>query len=200
MIPVNVRTDDERESMGNRIAMMVARLPLGERDPRRRLQLVREATNGLKHSRQALGVQTLEEISDWTLTTVFSTFASIAALTRPYNVVITNVPGPQFSAYFLGTPLRAVYPLVPLYRNQALGVALFSYSGGLYWGFNADWDAMPDLHDLIGAVATEFELFRNVAPLGPLPVAAQRHRRSAAKPSLARPAAVRVNGRTRHAS
>ncbi len=169
MLPVNVRTDEQHERLGNRVAMIVVRLPLAERDPRQRLQRVIEATRELKGSKQALGVKTLEEVSDWTFTTLFTAFARLAARSRPYNIVVTNVPGPQFTSYFLGAPMRAVYPLVPLYRNQALGIALFSYDGRLFWGFNADWDAVPDLHDLVDAVGTEFESLRRAAAETPVP-------------------------------
>jgi diacylglycerol O-acyltransferase len=178
MIPVNVRTEAERETMGNRVTMLVARLPLGERDPRRRLQAVSALAREAKGSRQALGVRTLEEISDWTLTTLFSAFARLSASARPYNVVVTNVPGPQFPTYFLGAPTQAVYPLVPLNRGQALGIALFSYNGKLFWGFNADWDVVPDLHDLVEATKKEFELLQTAATLGPL---ADRARATAPK-------------------
>jgi WS/DGAT/MGAT family acyltransferase len=156
MVPVNVRTPGDHGS-GNRVAMMVARLPLGERDPRMRLARVTETTRALKHSRQAAGVQTLEELGDRTFTTVFTEFARLAAATRPFNLVVTNVPGPQFPVYIEGARMRACYPLVPLYRNQALGIALFSYDGLLFWGFNADWDALPDLHTIVEAVVEEVE-------------------------------------------
>jgi len=180
MIPVNVRTETDSESLGNRVSMMVARLPLEERDPRRRLQRVIEATGTLKRSKQALGVQTLEEISDWTLTSLFSAFVRLSALSRPYNVVVTNVPGPQFPTYLLGAETRAVYPLVPLYRNQALGIALFSYNGKLFWGFNADWDAVPDLHELVEATQREFEMLCEAAAQAPLSMPRAARRGSAA--------------------
>ncbi len=181
MIPVNVRAEEQRESMGNQVSMMVARLPLGERDPRRRLQQVTRITGELKQSKQAAGVRTLEEVSDWTFTTIFSAFARLAAATRPYNIVITNVPGPQFPTYLLGAQMRTVYPLVPLYKNQALGIALFSYNGRLFWGFNADWDAVPDLHDLVNAVAREFELLRAAAAVQRPPAAAAEPVRAPAR-------------------
>jgi hypothetical protein len=142
---------------------MAAELPLAERDPRRRLRRVIESTRELKASRQARGVELLEEVSELGLTTLFAQFARLTAFTRPFNVVVTNVPGPQFTAYLLDAPLVAAYPLVPLYRNQALGIALFSYDGGLFWGLNADWDAVPDLHDLVGALASEFDALRAAA-------------------------------------
>ncbi len=157
MMPVNVRTAETRATVGNRVAMMVGHLPLDERDPRERLQRVTRATTELKRSRQAAGVQTIEELSDASFTSLFVEFSRMAARVRPFNVVVTNVPGPSFSAYVLGARMLACYPLVPLFREQGLGVALFSYAGRLYWGFNADWDLVPDLHDLVEAVNLEFE-------------------------------------------
>jgi diacylglycerol O-acyltransferase len=174
MIPVNTRSEEQHERLGNRVSMLVARLPLDERDPRRRLQRVVDSTRELKRSRQARGVRTIEEISDWTFMSLFSIFARLSTAARPYNVVVTNVPGPQFPSYFLGSEMRAVYPLVPLNRNQALGIALFSYNQGLYWGFNADWDALPDLHDLVTAIQKEFDLLRAAAAAEPIPSAPSR--------------------------
>ena len=166
MLPVNIRTQGESGAFGNRVAMMSAQLPLAERDPRKRLQQVIATTRELKASKQARGVEILEEIGELGLTTLFAQFARLTAVSRPFNVVVTNVPGPQFQAYLLGAPLVAAYPLVPLYRNQALGIALFSYDGGLFWGLNADWDALPDLHDLVDALATEFAALRKAAASG----------------------------------
>ena len=77
-------------------------------------------------------------------------------MSQPFNLVVTNVPGPQFPIYFLGARMLECYPVVPLFNSLALGIALFSYDGRLFWGFNADWDAVPDLHDLVGAVEREF--------------------------------------------
>jgi len=156
MVPVNVRPPGEHEALGNQVAMLVARLPIDQRDPAERVARVVEATTQMKRSRQARGVQTLEEVSDHTFTTLFTLFGRLAASARPFNLVVTNVPGPQFPTYIVGSRMLACYPLVPLFRDQALGVALFSYDGRLYWGFNADWDALPDLHDVVDAVDEEF--------------------------------------------
>jgi WS/DGAT/MGAT family acyltransferase len=163
MIPVNIRTRDEAGLGGNRVTMVAARLPLEERDPRKRLQRVIETTREFKASHQARGVQLIGEISELGLTALFARFARLTALTRPFNVVVTNIPGPQFPVYLLGARMLAAYPLVPLYRNQALGIALFSYDGGLFWGLNADWDRMPDLHELAEALALEFEALRKAS-------------------------------------
>jgi diacylglycerol O-acyltransferase / wax synthase len=163
MVPVNLRTRDEHGAFGNRVASLAAPLPLDEPDPRERLARVVETTRELKGSRQVQGFETLEEVGEWGLGQLLTRFARLAALGRPFNVVVTNVPGPQVQAYLLGSPLREVYPLVPLYRNQALGIALFSYCGGLFWGLNADWDALPDLHDLVDALRADFEELRKLA-------------------------------------
>ncbi|MFN8542780.1 MAG: wax ester/triacylglycerol synthase family O-acyltransferase [Candidatus Binatia bacterium] len=156
MLPVNVRRGGERQTLGNRVAMMVARLPLEAATPRERLERVVEETNRAKRSHQAAGMQALEDFSDATFTTLFSEFSRLAAASRPFNLVVTNVPGPPFAVYVEGARMVACYPLVPLFAGQGLGVALFSYDGRLYWGFNADWDVLPDLHDLVDAVAREF--------------------------------------------
>jgi WS/DGAT/MGAT family acyltransferase len=165
MVPVNTRAASEHDALGNRIAMLVARLPVAERDSRRRLELVREEMTRLKQSHQAQGVEALENLSDATLYGLFTSFARLSASSRAYNVVVTNVPGPQLEAYLLRSPMRAVYPLVPLNHNQAVGIAVFSYNGTLHWGFNADYDEVPDLHDLVHGVEQEFERLRNAALL-----------------------------------
>jgi hypothetical protein len=66
------------------------------------------------------------------------------------------VPGPQIPLYLLGAELRACYPMLALLPNQALGVALFSYAGSLHWGFIADWDLIPDLHEFVEAIEASF--------------------------------------------
>jgi diacylglycerol O-acyltransferase len=175
MIPVNVRDADDRRALGNKVAMLVTDLPVGERDPRRRLERVTERTMELKQSKQALGVRTLEDLSDATFTTFFAWFARLTARMQPYNLVVTNVPGPQFPVYILGARMLACYPLVPLFRQQGLGIALFSYDGTLYWGFNADWDALPDLHDVVLAVEHAFEELMQAADVDTDHVRTMRH-------------------------
>jgi WS/DGAT/MGAT family acyltransferase len=163
MVPVSVRTRAERGTLGNRVSFLLAHLPLDEKDPRRRLQRVIEETQHLKGSKQVLGAELIEEISDRTFSSLFMQYARLAAQALSYNMVVTNVPGPQFPVYLLGARMLETYPLVPLFTNQALGIALFSYDGGLYWGFNSDWDSLPDLHDLVEALEVEFAELRRAA-------------------------------------
>jgi WS/DGAT/MGAT family acyltransferase len=161
-VPVSTRSDEERGKLGNRVSMLVASLPVGEADPRRRLALVSEETKQLKGSGQAEGTGMLEELSDWTSTALLTGFSRLAASRRSYNMVVTNVPGPQLPVFLNGARLLECYPLVPLFENQALGIALFSYDGGLYWGFNSDRDAIADVHDYVLAIDREFEVLRKL--------------------------------------
>jgi diacylglycerol O-acyltransferase len=163
MVPVNVRRQEDVGGFGNRVSLLAAPLPLDEPDPRRRLARVAETTAALKASKQAEGIETMEKVGEWGLMRLFARLSRLAAFSRPFNIVVTNVPGPQIQAYMLGSPLRAVYPLVPLYKNQAVGIALFSYNGGLFCGLNADWDAVPDLHVLVEALSEDFEALRKAA-------------------------------------
>jgi hypothetical protein len=145
------------------VANFVARLPLAEPDPLRRYHHVSRATAEQEGSRVVHGTEILEEIGNWTSTAVLTQMMRLSTQLRPFNVVVTNVPGPPIPLYLLEAPLLEAYPMVPLFANQAVGFALFSYAGGLYWGLNADWDAVPDLHDLAVALESEFRLLQAVA-------------------------------------
>ncbi len=167
MVPVNVRDAATRKDVGNSVAMMLVRLPITERDPVRRLERTIAAAREAKHSHQAIGIRSIEDLSDATFTTLMSEFGKLTATTRPYNLIVTNVPGPGFPVYVAGARMTACYPLVPLFENQALGIALFSYDGKLYWGFNADWDALPDLHEFVSAVEHELAAMRALGEAAP---------------------------------
>jgi diacylglycerol O-acyltransferase len=163
MVPVSIRRHDEHGAPGNRVVNFLARLPVDERDPRRRLERTAEVTRALKHSRLVRGAEILEEMSDRTFPGLVLQFVKLAADQRAYNLVVTNIPGPPRPLYLLGARMDEIYPVVPLFSNQALGIALFSYDGRLCWGFNADWDALPDLHDLVDDVSAELEALRQAA-------------------------------------
>ncbi len=168
LVPVSVRTEDERGALGNRVTQLNAPLPVDRADPVARLDAVRKALAGLKESRQALGGEVLTAISDWTVPNLLVQAVRLAARTRPYNLVVTNVPGPQIPLYLQGARMRTAYPVVPLFENLALVVGLFSYDGGLFWGLNADWEQIPDLHDFVLALEGSFaELQRAAAGAEP---------------------------------
>ncbi len=154
--PVSVRPESDRGRLGNQVSGMICRLPIAERDAPRRVSAIAETTAHVKDTNQALGAEVLTAVSEWTLPTLLSLGARVATRARAYNMIVTNVPGPQLPLYLLGAKLLAAFPLVPLFVNQALGVALFSYDGRLCWGFNADWDLVPDLHDFVVAMDRSF--------------------------------------------
>jgi diacylglycerol O-acyltransferase len=176
LVPVSVRTQDERGELGNRVTQLTAPLPVNLPDPLERLHAVRATTAGLKESRQALGGEVLSAISEWTVPNVLVQAVRLAARTRPYNLIVTNVPGPQIPLYLQGALMRTAYPVVPLFQNLALAVGLFSYNGGLYWGVNGDWEQIPDLHDFILAIESAFRELQDAAQAyaGAPPVKARR--------------------------
>jgi diacylglycerol O-acyltransferase / wax synthase len=145
MIPVSVRADVERGALGNRVAAMMAPVPVWCQDPGARLDIVREELKGLKSSGQAVGAQVLTELTGFAPPTVMGQAARLVSRQRMFNLVVTNVPGPQFPLYLAGRRMLDPFPMVPLAKNQALGIALLSYAGKINFGLVGDWDLMWDL-------------------------------------------------------
>ncbi len=152
-VPVSVRASDQRSAAGNRVSAWLADLPLGERDPWQRLRAVRAMTDALRESHQAAGTQVLTEIAEWTGPNLLGLALRVLNRTKPYNLIVTNVPGPPLSLYLLNARIRSIYPHLPLFENQGLGIALLSYAGKLAWGLTSDWDLLPTLEDLREALA-----------------------------------------------
>ena len=157
MVPVSVRADEEHGALGNRISAMMAPLPVWCEAPVQRLHLITETMGDLKGSGQAVGAEILTKIVDFAPTTIASQAARLQPAQRFFNLVVTNVPGPQFPLYVLGRPMESIFPLVPLARRQALCVGIMSYNGQVDFGLIGDYDAMADLDsfglDLEGAIA-----------------------------------------------
>jgi WS/DGAT/MGAT family acyltransferase len=149
MVPVSVRADVEQGALGNRVAAMWAPLPVGIVDPEERLRSISVAMSALKESGQAVGAQVLTALSGFAPPTIISQAARLQASQRMFNLEVTNVPGPQFPLYVLGRELQAIFPMVPLAKNTALGVAIMSYNGQLNFGLSADYDALPDVEILV---------------------------------------------------
>ena len=144
MVPVSVRSSEERGTLGNRVAAMWVPLPVGETDAARRLLAIADETAIVKHSGQALGAQALTDMAGFAPPTLLAQAARLQARQRIFNLVVTNVPGPQFPLYVLGRKLEVIYPMVPLAENTAVGFAVVSYNGKLAFGLTADFDAIPD--------------------------------------------------------
>jgi diacylglycerol O-acyltransferase / wax synthase len=154
LVPVSIRGADERGNMGNRLAAMRGPLPVYVEDPVARLQVVRAAMDGLKESKQAVGAEVLAGVQNLAPPTVLAQASRINFSTRLFNLLVTNVPGPQFPLYALGRKLEDLFPVAFLPRDHSLAVAIMSYNGGMDFGLLADFDAMPDL-DALGAMFEE---------------------------------------------
>jgi diacylglycerol O-acyltransferase len=165
IVPVSVRRESERAALGNRVSGLLARLPLEEADPWLRLLKVVETTHELKASGLSGAGDVLGQVMDLLPTQLLAPLFRRAARSSVANIVITNVPGVRHPVYLLGARQLETYPVVPLAANQALGIALLSYDDGLFWGFNSDWDAVPDLHDLVDDVNGDFQRLRALAPV-----------------------------------
>jgi len=145
MVPVSVRTSSQRGALGNQVAAMWAPLPVGVESPADCLQQITRAMEDLKKSGQAVGARVLTNLAGFAPPTILSQAARLQARQPFFNLVVTNVPGPQFPLYLLGRRLRVLYPVVPLAQRQALGIAVMSYDGHLGFGLLGDYDALPDL-------------------------------------------------------
>jgi WS/DGAT/MGAT family acyltransferase len=149
MVPVSVRSSSQRGALGNQVAAMWAPLPVGVENPADCLLEISKAMEDLKKSRQAVGAQVLTNLAGFAPPTILSQAARLQARQPFFNLVVTNVPGPQFPLYLLGRRLQVLYPVVPLARRQALGIAVMSYDGHLGFGLLADYDALPELESIV---------------------------------------------------
>jgi diacylglycerol O-acyltransferase len=145
MVPVSVRTKSQRGALGNQVAAMWAPLPVGVENPAECLAKISAAMDDLKKSGQAVGAQVLTNLAGFAPPTILSQAARLQARQPFFNLVVTNVPGPQFPLYLLGRRLQVLYPVVPLAQRQALGIAVMSYDGHLGFGLLGDYDALPEL-------------------------------------------------------
>jgi len=153
--PVSIRGEGDAE-MGNRVSQWFVQAPIDEAEPLTRVERIHAATEELKSSHQALDADLIMNIAEWTPTILLSLASRSASGGAPYNMMVTNVPGPQQPLYLLGARLESLYSQVPIADTTALGVALVSYAGKLCWGFNADFESVPDLADFADAIEASF--------------------------------------------
>ncbi len=145
LVPVSVRSEDEHQQLGNRIVVMRGPLPVYVDDPVARLRVVRQAMDGLKESKQAVGAGVLASAQGLAPPTVLAQASRLNFSTRLFNLIVTNVPGPQFPLYISGRRLLQLYPVAFLPRNHALAIGIMSYDGELSFGLLGDYDALPDI-------------------------------------------------------
>ena len=158
MVPVSVRAELEHGTLGNKVAAMMAPLPVWCQEPVARLDIVRERLKDLKSSGQAVGAQVLTDLSGFAPPTIMGQAARLMSRQRFFNLVVTNVPGPQFPLYLMGREMVDPFPMVPLAKGQGLGIALLSYNGRINFGLVGDYDLLWDLDELaedLGAALAE---------------------------------------------
>jgi diacylglycerol O-acyltransferase len=162
-LPVNIRKPGGG-MIGNQVAMLLAELPISEPDPIERFNKVILVTKALKEtSNQPAGAALLEDVANLTTKHLILGISREAIRRRAYSVVVTNVPGPPLPLHLLGAPMTRIFPLVPIPPTQNLGIALFSYDGRLCWGFNADWERFPDLHEFVEHLESSFMEYQALA-------------------------------------
>ncbi len=149
--PVNVRPDRESGAMGNHVSSWILRLPLEHANPVDQLEAIHEKTLELKSTNQAVAVKMITAMVEWIPLKIQS------AATGTINMIVTNVPGPPFPLYLLGAKMLDIVPLPPLLENVGLVVGVLTYNGNAYWGFNADYDQLPDLDEFAGEIKRAFE-------------------------------------------
>jgi diacylglycerol O-acyltransferase / wax synthase len=148
LVPVSIRARDERHQLGNKVVLMRGPLPVYIRDPVARLRYVKHAMDGLKESKQAVGAKVLTDVQQLAPPTILAQASRIQFSTHFFNLIVTNVPGPQFPLYLLGRPLLDLFPIAFLPKNHALAIAIMSYNGAIDFGLLGDYDALSDI-DLI---------------------------------------------------
>ena len=163
MVPVSVRTDDDKSALGNRVSSLFVDLPIGPMGARKRLGLIREKTKHLKDSNYAVGAEFLMNIGTWAPPTIHAMAARLAARTRVINLVVSNVPGPQIPMYIAGAKLLAQYPIMPLADSMGLSIAVTSLAGTMAFGITADWDTLPDIEVLEAGIDDALAELRKAA-------------------------------------
>ena len=148
MVPVSVRTAEQHGALGNQVTAMMASLPIWCEDPKRRMEIVRQSMGDLKQSKQAVGASLLTQLADFAPPTIAGQAARLQSRQRFFNLVVTNIPGPQFPLYVMGRRMERVFPMVPLAKNQGVCIGIMSYDGQVNFGLIGDYDGMPDLEDL----------------------------------------------------
>lgn len=153
LVPMSVRAEDSEEAgpLGSRVDSVLIDLPTGEASPMIRLHQVSYQTKGTREAGRAIDAPSLAGIAGFAPPTLHSLGARVASglSRRMFDLVVTNVPGPQQRLYVDGAPMLATYPVIPLAAGQALTIGLTSYAGKVYYGLNADREAMSDV-DVVG--------------------------------------------------
>jgi len=151
MVPVSVRTDGDG-AVGNRVAPAFVDIPVGAMSPKTRLGRVRESTKNMKESMVAMSADAVIGLGAYAPAGFLAAAARAASRGPWFNLVVSNIPGPQQPMYLAGARLVASYPSMPLGENSALSIACTSFGGVMAFGLTADWDTTPDIDVLALAI------------------------------------------------
>jgi diacylglycerol O-acyltransferase / wax synthase len=163
LVPVSVRAEDEHHQMGNRIVVMRGPLPVYMADPLQRLRFVKREMDGLKESKQALGAEVIAGAQNFAPPTILAQASRLNFSTRLFNLIVTNIPGPQFPLYVLGRRMLDAYPIAFLPHDHALAIAIMSYDGQMNFGLLGDLDAMYDIDRFGERIAEELAALVSLA-------------------------------------
>ncbi len=189
IVPVDTRAGPVDLSVGNKVSAWFLSLPVGESAPLRRYDRIRSQTRQLRRSKAERGVDAFLRFSDWSgISRLPYWGVSVVNALRPYNLIVTNIHGPQVPLYLLGAPLERFYPSVPLFESQALSVAVLSYRGQVSFGLLGDWDRVPDLEAVGASLHESFDELSTVAERPDRP-RRRRPRRPTRRPLSAAPRA-----------
>jgi diacylglycerol O-acyltransferase len=185
LVPVSIRAKDEHHALGNRIAALRGPLPVYAKDPVERLRIVRQSMQGVKESKQALGAEVISGLEDFAPPTLLAQASRLNFSTRLFNLIVTNVPGPQFPLYMMGREMQEIVPVAFLPENHALAIAAMSYNGKIDFGLLGDYDAIPDLEKMAGFFEESLDELLTAAGKGRASEGAAEA--VAAKPKAAKP-------------
>ena len=204
LVPVSVRDQDQRGTLGNQLTVMRGPLPVYITDPVARLRFVSRAMDGLKESKQAVGAATLAAVNNLAPPTILAQASRLNFSTRLFNLIVTNIPGPQVPLYVLGRKLEDLFPVAFLPENHALAIAIMSYNGGIDYGLLGDYDALPDIDVVAEGIDDALQELLAIAAAATLPapgrVPARSRSRTSTRPAKtgATPAAsAQPDGRAR---
>ncbi|MFZ0733091.1 MAG: wax ester/triacylglycerol synthase family O-acyltransferase [Candidatus Sulfotelmatobacter sp.] len=170
MVPVNLRGSNTVSELGNRISLVPVTVPLDIREPRRLLAAVHKRTEFLKHMHAAELVSLAGGLIGMLPTSLQGLAGPLASQlpVTPFNLVCTNVPGPQSPLYLLGHKMLDWYPYVPVGGEMAVNCAILSYNGKIYFGFSGDVHVAPDLRKLEKLLEISFVELRDAVDLRPM--------------------------------
>jgi len=170
MVPVSVRSEDQKGTHGNQVSSMFTSLYTDVDDPAERLRLIHEGTVAAKEQQNLIGADTLQDWTEFAAPAIFGRAARLYSRTRMadrhrpiFNVTISNVPGPPFPLYFAGMKLTATYPMGPIFDGGGLNMTVMSYLDKMDFGLLACPDLIPDVRRIARGIGEALEEYQKAA-------------------------------------